>query len=378
MRVVVAGWVAGFPLAGFLWHALSYALGFRDLGHEVWFLDDAGDEPWGWDPVADRLDLECAAGVRFLARELDAVGLGDRWIFRNEASGRWEGAGEAAGREALAGADLFVNVSLICPMRPEYAAIPNRIGIDTDPVFTQVRIANGDTLLREVPSTHTRLFTFGRSPLPAERHEWLPTRQAVATANWPVTPPAGSGAPFTTLTTWRAYPPVTWDGVEYAGKDRSLRGFLDLPAHTGATLEVALGGGDDHQEGVRELKAHGWRLADPVAAAVTTDAYRRYLARSAGEIGFAKHGYAASRSGWFSERTCCYLASGRPAVVQETGWSDWLPVGEGLFAFSDIAGAVEALDAIAAEPERHAAAARRLVEEHFEAATVCAELLEAL
>jgi hypothetical protein len=378
VRIVVAGWVAGFPVAGFFWHAVSYALGFRALGHDVWFLDDAGDEPWGWDPENEVEDPACAAGVRFLAREMDAVGMGDRWMFRHAPLGRWEGTGEATAREVLASADLFVNVSLVCPLRPEYLAIPQRAGIDTDPVFTQVRIARGDALLARVPEVHTRLFTFGRPPLPAQQGEWVPTRQAVALEHWPVAGPAPDGAPFTTLTTWKAYPPVTWDGVEYGAKDRSLREFLDLPRHTGAALEVAMGAGDDHQQGAAELRAHGWRLSDPVAASISSAAYRDWIAAGAGEVGFAKHGYVAARSGWFSERTCCYLASGRPAVVQDTGWSDWLPTGEGLFAFSTVAEAAAGLDAVRADPARHAAAARRIAEEHFDAAVVCDELLEAL
>jgi hypothetical protein len=139
-----------------------------------------------------------------------------------------------------------------------------------------------------------------------------------------------------------------------------------------------MGAGDDHQQGASELRAHGWRLGDPVAASISCAAYRDWLAAGAGEVGFAKHGYVAARSGWFSERTCCYLASGRPAVVQDTGWSDWLPTGEGLLAFSTVEEAASGIEAVRADPERHAAAARRLVEEHFDAAVVCAGLLEAL
>jgi hypothetical protein len=377
VRVVVAGWVAGFPTAGFLWHALSYALGFRELGHEVWFLDDSGDEPWGWDPDAGDMDWECRAGARFLGRELEAVGLGDRWAFRHAPTDRFDGMGREETLEVLAAADVFVNVSMTCPMRPEYRRIPQRLGIDTDPVFTQVRMAHGDAALASAAEDHTRLFTFGRPPLPGQAGEWVPTRQAVATAQWPVAPPPGDDAPFTTLTSWKAYPPVAWEGREYGAKDVTLRSFLDLPSRTRAPLRVALGAGENHGEGARLLREHGWALADPIAASRSTADYRRFIAASAGEIGFAKHGYVAARSGWFSERSCCYLATGRPVVAQDTGWSRWLPSGEGVIGFSTPDEAAAALDAVRAEPERHAAAARALVEEHFEAAQVCRELLEA-
>ncbi|HLI52687.1 MAG TPA: hypothetical protein VKU88_00020 [Acidimicrobiales bacterium] len=378
LRIVVAGWVAGFPTAGFLWHPLAFALGFAELGHEAWFLEDSGDDPWGYDPATGEMDPSCAAGIRFLAEELGAVGLGDRWCYRHAPTGRCHGLSGAALTEVLDQADLLVNVSLTTPMRPEYQRVPHRLAIDTDPVFTQVRIARGDPVLGAVPSTHTRLFTYGRPPLPAQAHEWLPTRQPVATRWWPVAGPPDPAAPLTSVTTWQAYPPVCWEGVEYAAKDRSFLELLDLPSRTQATLSLAMGAGIDHAEGASLLAAHGWQVTDPIDATCSTGAYRRYIAGSLAELGLAKHGYVVSRSGWFSERTCLYLASGRPAVVQDTGWTEWLPSGAGLLAFSTIDQAVEAIESVRADPAGHAAAARRVAETHFDAATVCQEILDRL
>src|SRR5438874_7115115 len=232
MRIVVTGWVAPFPLAGFLWHPLSYALGFADLGHDGWYVEDSGDEPWGYDPVRDEDDPACAAGVAFLDRELGAVGLGDRWSFRHHPTDTWFGMGKEHTLDVLATADVLVNVSLTTPMRPEYEQVPHRLAIDTDPVFTQVRLARGDAALASVPEAHTTLLTFGCPPLPAQGHEWVPTRQPVVSRCWPVAPPVEPDAPFTSVTTWKAYPPVEWDGVEYAAKDRSFVAFADLPTHT--------------------------------------------------------------------------------------------------------------------------------------------------
>jgi hypothetical protein len=376
LRIVVTGWAAPFPLAGFLWHPLSFALGFRDLGHEVWYLEDSGDQPWGYDPVSHREDASCSAGVGFLGDELAAVGLGERWTFRHATTGRWFGMSEDEARAVLASADVLVNVSLTTQMRPEYLRIPHRLAIDTDPVFTQIRMAQGDAALASAPHTHTRLFTFGRPPLPAQSHEWVPTRQAVATRLWPVAPPAGAGAPFTSVTSWKAYPAVTWDLVEYGAKDRSFCQFADLPSKTRAPLEISLGGGANQDDGAEFLHRRGWRVGNPIAATHSTEAYRQFISDSAGELGFAKHGYVAARSGWFSERTCCYLASGRPAVIQDTGWTDWLPSGEGVLPFATPNEAVAALEAVVAEPDRHGRAARKFVEEHFEAGPVCAALLE--
>jgi hypothetical protein len=378
MRIVVAGWVASLPTAGFLWHPLSFALGFSGLGHDVWFLEDSGDEPWGYDPSTGDTDPHCRAGVRFIARELATVGLDGRWCYRHVPTGRHHGLTADELAHVLAEADVFVNVSLTTQMRPEYLAVPHRIGVDTDPVFTQVRIASGDAFLGAVPSTHTRLFTFGRPPFPAQAHEWVPTRQPIPTAWWPVKPPPEASAPLTTVTTWQAYPPVVWDGIEYGAKDRSFLDFLDLPARTPTRLRLAMGAGTDHRTGVELLSAHGWEIADPIEATHSTAAYQHFIASSLGEIGLAKDGYVRSRSGWFSERTCLYLVSGRPAVVQDTGWSDWLPEGRGLLGFSTIEEAAAAIEAVRADPAGHAAEARRIAEAHFEATDVCREILDAL
>lgn len=376
MRVVVSGWVSPFPVAGFLWHAVSYALGFRDLGHEVWYLDDAG---WtaggGFDPLTGLSDPDCEAGSRFLADELDGIGLGGRWALRHP-SGRVSGLDAAELDQVLSEADLLVNVSLMLPDRPEYRRIPSRFAVDTDPVFTQVRIASGWDLTER----HTRLFSFGRAPLPGQvpGQEWVPTRQAVHASSWPVEPPAGPGAPFTTVTAWQAFArPLVFYGREYGMKDRSIKEHLDLPQRTPLQLEIGLAGGEGTDEGAPVLAANGWRVTDALAATRSSRDYRAFIARSAGEIGFAKHAYVAARCGWFSDRTCCYLASGRPAVVQDTGWVDWLPAGEGVLAFRTTDEAAAGLEEVASDPGRHARAARKVVEEHFDAARVCADMLEA-
>jgi hypothetical protein len=375
LKVVVAGYVAQFPVAGYFWHAVSFALGFRALGHDVWFLEDSGEDPQGWDIERNRPDPECRAGVAFLEREMRDVGLEGRWVFRHILSGRHVGMDAATTDAVLADADVFVNVSCTTTMRPEYARIPHRLAIDTDPVFTQVRIAHGE--LVDVPAMHTRLFTFGRPPLPGQRHEWVPTRQPVAVEQWPSFDRPPDGAPFATLTgSWRGEYPVAWDGVEYAGKGQSFREYLDLPALADARLRVALGGKEDDVAGA-VLRRHGWEVSDAATPSRTTSDYRSFIASSAGELGLAQRAYVTARSGWFSERTCCFLVCGRPAVVQETGFSDWLPTGEGLLSFSTPVEAARALEQVTADWERHAAAARALVAEHFDAASVCSALLEA-
>lgn len=377
MNVVVAGYVAPFPVAGFLWDsAASWLLGFRELGCDVFFLDDSGDAPWGWDFERGEEDPSCRSGSAFLARELGALGLGDRWCFRHIPTGRHDGTDESTLRDVLRDADVFVNVSCTTPMRPEYHRIPHRLAIDTDPVFTQIRIARGDPALAAVPETHTRLFTIGCPPLPAQQHEWVHTRQPVPLAHWPVAGPAPADAPFTTVMQWRAYPPAEWQGQEFGGKDRSFATFLDLPSVAPRGIELAMAGGDGHHDGLALLQDAGFALSDPWPATRSTEAYRQFIASSASEWSLAKHGYVAPRSGAFSERTLWYLASGRPAVVQDTGFSEWLPTGRGIVAFDDVAGSVRGMEAVLADPTGHARAARELVDEHFDARDVCGRILD--
>lgn len=377
MNIVVTGFVTPLPVAGLLWHYAQYLLGFREAGHQVWYVEDSGDHPVNWDADRNEVDEACLAGSAFLARELGALGFGDRWVYRHWPSGRHDGltAGETA--DVLAEADVLVSVSCTAARIPEYERIPVRIAVDTDPVFTQVKIAQGRPHWGAIPDWHTRLFTFGRPPLPAQQHEWVATRQPVDTAAWPVAGAPAPASPFTTVANWRSYAPLAWEGREYGLKDRSVRAMLDLPARVPVPLRVALGAEPLREEGRAALAAAGWEVVDGEEASRSTEAYRSFITSSAGELGLAKHGYVAARAGWFSERTCLYLAAGRPAVVQDTGWTEWLPHGEGLLAFDTVDGARHGIEQILADPDRHARAARRLVDERFRAVDVCNHLLEA-
>ncbi|CAN5386217.1 hypothetical protein BH23ACT9_BH23ACT9_05370 [soil metagenome] len=350
MNIVVTGFATPMPVAGLLWHYAHYLLGFRALGHEVHYVEDSGDHPWNWDPVADDVDEDCRAGSTFLADGFGALGLGDRWVYRHRPTGRHDGLDAETTADVLSQADLLVSVSCTAPRRPEYEQIPLRIAIDTDPVFTQIKVAEGRPHWGELSEWHTRLFTFGRPPLPAQSHEWHPTRQPVDLTAWPEVGPVGTRATVTTVANWRSYPPVTWLGKEYGLKDRTLRKFLDLPATLPLPVTVALGPEPHREQGVAALRRAGWRVVDGYEVSRTTEAYRRFITGS---------------------------AAGRPAVVQDTGWSDWLPHGTGLIPFTTAAQARQGLEEVLADPDGHARAARRIVAEQFDAAAVCAELLEA-
>src|SRR5688572_23669452 len=231
---------------------------------------------------------------------------------------------------------------------------------------------------------HTHFVTVGQAigeagcAVPTCGREWIKTLQPVMLHDhWRAEPPPADAA-WTTIANWRGYGSIEHDGVFYGQKAHSLRRLLELPRKTSQPLSLALSIHSGDAKDLDALSANGWRLTDPAEAAGTPDAYRRFIQTSRGEFGVAKSGYVASRCGWFSDRSACYLASGRPVVAQETGFSEHLPTGEGLFAFGSVEDAVRCIDSMNGNYEYHADAARRLAETHFGSDRVLSALLQRL
>lgn len=377
MRVVVGVYLVRGPMGGLSWHYLQYALGLARLGHDVWVVEDSGDHEWCcYDPVRGAVDSDATYGLEYTRRVCDRLGLGERWAYHDVHGGGWRGAAAERIMSAIAGADLFLNLSGATVMRDWLREIPRRAFVDTDPAFRQVRTLT-EAADRELAEAHTSFHTFGElwgAPgcrIPDDGLPWRPTRQPVVLDAWPVTDVPAAG-PFTTVMRWDSYAVREWDGLALGMKSRSFDQIADLPSRVAAPLELALGGPSPADDLVRR----GWRVVDPQVAIPDPWAFQRYLQGSAAELTVAKHGYVASCSGWFSERSAAYLASGRAVVAQDTGFSELLPCGEGLIGFDDADGAAAAVEAIRAEPERHARAARAIAEEHFDARRVLDELLE--
>jgi hypothetical protein len=377
LRIVVLGYLVRGPLGGLAWHHLQYVIGFSRLGHDVYFIEDSDDYASCYDPARDVTDEKPDYGLRFASRAMERLGFADRWAYYDAHSARWFGGCADRAMEICSGADLVVNVSAVNPLRPWLVEVPVRAFIDTDPVFTQVRHLN-DAPARVRAEAHTSFFTFGEnltsntSLTPDDGFAWRATRQPVVLDAWK--PTAGRPeAPFTTVMQWDSYPEEEHAGVTYGMKSASLVEFLDLPAQTSEVLELSIGT-RTAPRGL--LSAKGWRLRDPREPTRDPWSYQDYIRSSKGEFGIAKHGYVASRSGWFSERTAAYLASGRPAVVQETGFSDWLDSGDGVVPFSTLGEAAAALEATAHRYEHHCRAARAVAEEYFDSAGVLSKLVD--
>lgn len=369
MKILVAGIIARYPFGGVTWCSLMYLLGLRALGHDVFYVEDTGE--CIYDPEQNAVSVDPGYGTRYINAALEPFGLGDRWSFVNY-DRTYHGRSQQDVRDFCRDAELFINLSGGSWFwREEYAAIPRKVFIDSDPVFTQLAIAKAEGWYVDFFRGFDRLFTFGAnigttaSDVPTGEFAWLKTWQPIAMDQWQTAAPPGAN--FTTVMTWRIESFTDVDG----NKDREFVKFIDLPSRTASPFELAVNGPQTL------LREHGWRTVDAMGVSRSLWDYRQFIQGSRAEFGVAKHAYVAHRSGWFSDRTECYLAAGRPAVVQDTGWTAHLPHGEGLFGFSTPEEAVAALSAVDADYARHARRASEIAREHFDAARVLPRFLEA-
>jgi hypothetical protein len=385
LKIVVTGLVGQYPLGGVAWDYLQYVVGLARLGHDVHYLEDTGQ--WPYNPEEGGISKGCELTIRHLEGLMARFGLGDQWAYRFPWGPRWFGMPDRRRREALAGADLIINVSGTLERPAEYreAAPRARLAyIDSDPVFTQVKLARGQEDFRRLVDLHDVHFSFGErlsDEVPATGHRWRPTRQPILLEEWRAANGnrdlASHRGSFTTVMNWTSYKPVSYGQWTLGQKDVELERFLDLPRMVEPTvLEVALAEGKTRRA-PRALLAHrGFRIADPAVVCPDLDGYRDYVSGSKGEWSVAKNGYVRPLSGWFSCRSACYLAAGRPVVLEDTGYSRVIPTGEGLLAFASPEEAAEAIRAVESDYRRHSGAAREIAEEHFDHRKVLGRLVE--
>lgn len=378
LRIVVLGYVVRGPLAGHTWHHLQYALGLAQLGHDVYFLEDSDDFESCYDPRTHEMTSDPAYGLRFAGDVFTRAGMPSRWAYYDAKTAMW--LGPAAGRvhELFATADVCVNVSGVNPMRDWLMGVPSRVLVDTDPVFTQVRHLN-DARAMEAARRHNVFLTFGENvglegcTVPLDGLPWKPTRQPILLDAWPLSPEVQAGN-FSTMMQWESYPAVEHGESVYGAKSLTFPPYFDLPAKVTQRLEVAIGGGAAPRERLREC---GWIVSDPMAPSRDPWTYQRFITQSKAEFTVAKQAYVVTESGWFSDRSAEYLASGRPVVTQETGFSRRLPAGAGVLAFRSPEEAVDAIERVSRDYKHHCRAARAIAQEHFDSRRVLAALLEA-
>lgn len=377
-RVVVLGIAGQYPLAGVTWQAIHYLVGLRALGCDVHYVEDSGAPPY--DPASGGIGVSADANLAFLADVMARYGFADRWAYWDALTDRWHGRDHAAVRTLYAEADAIFNLCGATKLRDEHRQGAKICYVETDPMYEQMRVADGVEDSIDFLGSHDVLFTYGEllgtasCRVPAERFTWIPTRPPVVPDLWH---PSGEGRAFASIATWENKGKnVAFRGETYYwSKHVNFLAMIDVPRASGEPFELAMDPGDDAVRA--RLASHGWSLVDPRPISADVDAYRDYVERARGEFTVAKDIYVRPRSGWFSDRSVCFLAAGKPVVTQETGFSEIVPTGEGLLAFSTLDEAVAAVRAVAADWPRHARAARAIAEEYFAADKVIGAMLDA-
>ncbi|HEX5268011.1 MAG TPA: hypothetical protein VFW24_14695, partial [Acidimicrobiales bacterium] len=377
LRIVLLGYLVRGPLGGLAWHHLQYLIGLSDLGHDAYFLEDSEDFASCYLPDSNEMSSDPTFGLGWTGRIMDRLDLGARWAYFDAHSSSWHGPCAQSALEVCRSADIVLDLSAVTPIRPWLLDAPVRALVDTDPAITQVANLT-DEWARDRAATHTHFFTFGSSvgtegySVPGDGFPWQPTRQPVTLEKWPVHPGPVDGR-LTTIMQWEAHDPVEHDGRRFGPKrDSFMSGYLDLPRRVGRLLELAVGSRSAPRDLLRD---NGWVVVDPRGPSRDPLAYQDYIRSSAGEWSVASEAYVATRSGWFSERSTAFLASARPVVVQDTGFSSWLPTGLGIIPFSSPDEAAAGILDLYGRYREHSCAARRIVEEHFDAGTVLTDLV---
>jgi hypothetical protein len=373
MKIVFAGSIGRCGLGGQTWANLQYLLGLRELGHEVFYLEDCGESSWVYNWENQEWTVDLAYPGACVHASLEPFGMGKNWIYRtNEGSA---GADLNFFLDFCSTADLLLTRSLpLWIWREEYDRPTRRVFIDVDPAFTQIRIANGDAGLETAIARCEKRFTLGYRygssdcSIPKAGGPWLPTRHPVVLSQWPYVD--FEATHFTSVVRWQGFHEVQYQGVTYGQRDKEFPKYMELPQRTSQRFLMAIMGVN-----VEELTQFGWETAPGEVVSRTAFSYRDFIQRSRAEFSIPKNGYVQSRSGWFSDRSVCYLASGRPLLMEDTSLSEWLPVGKGLITFSNPDEAIHGVDMINTDYEGHRRAARNIAEMHFDSNRILPEFI---
>ena len=380
-RIAIAGSLAQKPRqGGHTWQFLNYLLGLRRLGWDVLFLDRL--EPgMSVDAAGNPCAVEDSVNLAYFLDVMRRFGLADAFSLDYGSGTRLYGMPRAEVLEFLRTSAAVVNVMGFLVDEDLLAAAPLRVFLDTDPGFGQMWRDLGQADLFRGHDRHVTIaenIGTPRCTIPTCGIDWITWRQPIVLDQWPAQAPLvpADGGRFSSIGAWRGpYAPVEHHGKTYGLRVHEFRKFVSLPAMTGGRFEVAL---DIHAAETRDLALlaeHGWTLADPAIVACDPWVYRDYLAGSAAEFMATKGMYVDTRSGWFSERSICYLASGRPVLAQDTGLAGLYPLGTGIVPFATLEEAAAGVAEIRGDYARHARAARAIAEDCFASDTVLSDLL---
>lgn len=378
MRVIVCGLIAQYPLGGVAWDYLHYVIGLQRMGVEVYYLEDTGQ--WPFNPHEEGVSKGCEFNVAYLSALMDRFGLAQNWAYRFPYENQWFGMTEARVAEICASTDVLLNISGCLRDPDAYRAVRTLAYIDSDPVFTQIKVLNRQSNMIRNLEHHDIHFTFGEAvadgtaAIPETPFNWHRTRQPIVLDAWQ---PTAERYGYTTIMNWTSYKDIEFGGQMFGQKDVEFKPFLLLPTDMPEVrFDVALNDGKTRRSPKAMLERQGWNVLDPNVVCPDLDTYREFIAASRAEWSIAKNGYVEGRSGWFSCRSACYLAAGRPVIVQSTGFEPYVPTGQGVLTFTDLGGAKGAIAAVERDYDTHAQAARAVAESHFDSQRVLGDMLD--
>jgi hypothetical protein len=352
-------------------------LGLKKLGHEVLFLEDSDNYPGCSNPFTGELTTDPSHGLKFIQKVFNDFDIKDSWAYYDAHTNTWQGLKRETVFLFCNSADIVLNISAINPLRDWYAKIPNRILIDTDPVFTQIRHLTNKTDF-ELAGQHTAFFSFGENfgkpgcTIPNDGFNWQSTRQPVFLDAWNFGEVNTNGK-WTTVMQWDSYNQQTYKNGVYGMKSKSFSKFVDLPKLLKTeNFELAIGSATAP---IEQLKSNGWNVISSLIPTKTANSYQHFIQQSKGEWSIAKHGYVISNSGWFSERSAAYLASGKPVIIQNTGFSDFIETGKGLHSFKNCEEAISSIEKVNSGYRTECSEARTIAEDYFNSDFVLTSLL---
>ena len=392
LRIVIGGFLGILPAGGITWDYVQYPLGLLTMGHDAYYIEDTQLYPIYQKQGKDWDD--CTDAVVHLQAVMSFFGLSEKWAYRDVASGKTFGLTETTIQDICRTADVFINISCSTVMREEYAQIPIRILIDSDPMFTQIQYLTDQSFtqeegkLRLLVSQHNYHFTFGENIgstdclIPEADILWRPTRQPICLNHWHVSAlPCLKDARLTTLMNWASGKKLTYRNQEWGQKDVEFNKIIAIPTLFPEVRFCVAVNQTERKNTVypeKEIRLNHWQIESPETVANNWVDYQKFIENSFAEFSVAKHTYVQANTGWFSCRSACYLAAGRPVVVQDTGWSKYIPSGKGIVAFTNEIEAFEAVTKILESPVAHATAARQLAEDYFDSSKVLQSMFDQL
>jgi hypothetical protein len=377
-RIVLGAYMVRYPLGGVLSSSLQWLVALHRLGHDTYMVEKARWPGACFDPVGRQMTDDCSYGTAAVHALLSRFGLGEKWCFV-DVHGRYHGLSRERVEDVLGSADVFFDRGTHGAWLDEAAHARVRVLHDGEPGFNQIKMEKALAAGRPLPE-YDYYYTVGRnvgtprSTAPTGGKTWRYVDHPVVVDLFPPAP-RRKGAAFTTVMNWQSHEAIEFNGVVYGQKDAEFERFMTLPRLVPVPLEVSVSGKTVPSSALVE---HGWRMGDAHTVTRSFDSYVEYIRDSQGEFSVAKNVFVATNSGWFGDRSAAYLASGRPVVMQETGFSAHLPCGRGLFAVRTADEAAAAIEEIAGDYERHSAAATDIAREYLDGQKVVGQFLAEL